>query len=151
MKLNALVRYFSYKLCCQDSREYRVIMALIGYWSRDNTLVENSGNGLDLQLYFGSSAHTTPHRKNGFDFDTTNCIHVINTSAHLVQPQMSIALWMKPDLTSIDNEINRMVIHKFLMIATVIMVFLSMARHQRLRKPKFKLVQGGQYSILIIQ
>jgi hypothetical protein len=50
-------------------------MALIGYWSLNNTLlVENSGNGLDLQLFFYSAAYTTAHRNNGFDFDTTNGI-----------------------------------------------------------------------------
>jgi hypothetical protein len=79
----------------------------------DNTLVENSGNGLDLQLFFGSAAYATAKRNNSFDFDTTNGIRVINASALLVQPQMSIALWMKPDLTSIDNAINRMIVHKF--------------------------------------
>jgi hypothetical protein len=88
-------------------------MALIGYWSLDKTLVENSGNRLDLQLFFGSAAYTTAYRNNGFDFDTTNGIRVINASALLVQPQMSIALWMKPDLTSIDNAINSMIVHKF--------------------------------------
>jgi hypothetical protein len=89
-------------------------MALTGYWSLHNTLlVENSGNGLDLQLFLGSAAYTTANRNNGFDFETTNGIRVINASALLVQPQMSIVLWMKPDLTSIDNAINRMIVHKF--------------------------------------
>jgi hypothetical protein len=58
-------------------------MTLIRYQSSlDNTLVENSGNGLDIQLFFGSVAYTTAHRNNSFD--TTNGIQVINASALLV-------------------------------------------------------------------
>jgi hypothetical protein len=67
-------------------------MALIGYWSLDNTLVENSDKGLDLQLFFGSAAYTTSHRNNSFDFNTTNGIRVIKASALHVQQQISIAL-----------------------------------------------------------
>jgi hypothetical protein len=60
--------------------------------------------GLTFSFLFGSTAHTTAHRKN--DFDTTNYIHLINVSDHFMQPQMSIVLWMKPDLKSIDNSAN---------------------------------------------